>query len=107
MVISPETLFKMIFVNPAVTDGAISTSVNYGILLSAVGIATFTARNSVPSTARRGYLIQIAIAGLLISAYDCYNIISGMDTKQAWGVVVLTAIIGIWGLALLLKEKTA
>jgi hypothetical protein len=105
LMICPQVLAKMIFINPDLADSAIATARNYGILLFGVGIATFSARNSIPSTARRAYLIQTAIAGILITVYDIYGILSGIYNSSTWGVVALTGIIGIWGLMLLTKEK--
>jgi hypothetical protein len=105
LMISPATLINQIFTHPVITVTVIATSRNYGILLSGVGVATFLSRNSAPSLARRGFLIQCAIAGILLCAYDTYSIFKGTYNNATWGVVVLTAIVGIWGLLLLLKEK--
>jgi len=105
LMISPATLIKMIFNHPSYWETTIATSRNYGILLTAVGIASFCSRNSTPSWARFGFLVQSAIAGILLAIYDAYSIIKGIYNASTWGVVALTAISGIWGLLLLLKER--
>jgi len=105
LAISPATLIKLIFNHPSFLETTIATSRNYGVLLTAVGIASFAARNSTPSWGRFGFLVQSAIAGLLLAVYDAYTIVKGIYNASTWGVVVITAIIGIWGLLLLLKER--
>jgi hypothetical protein len=105
LIFVPEGLAKIIFTDPTLTDSALATARNYGILLFAVGIASFSARHSRPSAARRGFLIQIAISGVLLTCYDAYTVFKGIDTNMGWGIVAITAILAIWGLLLLLKEK--
>jgi len=105
LMIIPATLIKMVFNHPSFWETTIATSRNYGILLTAVGIASLAARNSTPSWARFGFLVQSAVAGLLLTAYDAYGIIKGIYNASTWGVVAITAIVGIWGLLLLLKER--
>jgi hypothetical protein len=105
LMISPATLIKMIFNHPSFLETTIATSRNYGIMLTAVGIASLAARKSTPSWARFGFLVQSAFAGILLSVYDAYGIVKGIYNASTWGIVVITAIIGVWGLMLLLKER--
>ena len=105
LMISPATLIKLIFNHPSFLETTIATSRNYGILLTGVGIASLAARNSTPSWARFGFLVQSAFAGLLLAAYDAYGITKGIYNASTWGIVAITAIIGIWGLLLLLRER--
>lgn len=80
---------------------------NFGMVLAGVGIGTLAARNSTPSAGRRGFVIQFTVACLLLACYDAYNIIKGLNSAGEWGVVAIVAALGLWGLALLLKERSA
>jgi len=105
LAISPATLIKMIFNHPSFLETTIATSRNYGILLTGVGIASLAARSSTPSWARLGFLVQCTVAGIFLAVYDAYAIVKGIYNAGTWGIVALTAIVGIWGLLLLLKER--
>src|SRR5579862_8355446 len=70
LMFAPEALAKNTFVNPDLSATALSIARNYGIVLFSIGIAIFSARNSVPSAARRGYLIQLTVSGILLSCHS-------------------------------------
>jgi hypothetical protein len=103
----PAELSKMVLIDPSMTPSSKALANNYGVVLVAVGIGLFAARNSVPSAARRGYVIQITISGLVLAGYDIYGITSGVDNSSEWGVVVIVGLLGLWGLMKLLKEQSA
>lgn len=101
----PQSLANLFLAEPAFTDGAISTARGYGIMLCGSAIALLFARNSVPSTARKGLLIFIVIGGVLTSFNLIYAVLTGIDNAKGWFAVIPTLIITIWGSLLLLKEK--
>lgn len=103
----PAELSKMVLTDPAMTASSKALANNYGVVLVAIGIGLMAARDSVPSAARRGYVIQITISGLVLAGYDIYGILSGVNKSSEWGVVVIVGILGLWGLAKLLKERSA
>lgn len=107
LIFAPETLGKIVLTRPEANDGAIATFRDYGILLFSVGIGSFIASKSMPSAARRGYVVQITVSSLLFAAYNVYNIISGVCKSAGWGIVVITAILGIWGLMMIPRERTS
>jgi uncharacterized protein YjeT (DUF2065 family) len=103
----PEHLGKMVLTDPTMTANNIALARNYGVVLVAIGIGVLAARNSIPSAARRGYVIQITISGLVLAGYDIHDILSGVCKPAEWGVVVIVGILGLWGLAKLLQERSA
>jgi hypothetical protein len=103
----PEALTKMVLTDPAMTAGQKALANNYGVVLVAMGIGLLAARNSIPSAARRGFVIQITISGLVLAGYDIRDILSGVCKSAEWGVVAIVGILGLWGLAKLLKERSA
>jgi hypothetical protein len=103
----PAELGKMVLIDPTTTASTKALANNYGVLLVAVGIGLLVARDSIPSAARRGYVIQITISGLVLAGYDIYGITSGVDKASEWGVVVIVGLLGLWGLSKLLKERSA
>jgi hypothetical protein len=107
LIFAPEILAKIVLTHPEAGSGALATFRDYGILLLAVGIGSFIASNSMPSAARRGYVVQITISSLLFAAYNIYNVVSGICKSAGWGIVVITAILGIWGLMMIPRERTS
>jgi hypothetical protein len=103
----PYELSKMVLVDPTMTASTKALANNYGVVLVAIGIGLLAARNSIPSAARRGYVIQITISGLVLAGYDIYGITSGVDKSSEWGVVLIVGLLGLWGLTKLLKERTS
>jgi hypothetical protein len=101
----PQALAKMVLIDPTLTDGAIATFRNYGILLSSVAIGQMAARNSKPSVARRGFLILITLSAIFNTINTVYSIIAGIGNNKAWGIVIITTILSIWAVVLLSKEK--
>jgi hypothetical protein len=107
LVFCQESLAKMLLTDPTVTANNRALSNGYGVLLIAVAIGVLSARNSVPSAARRGYVIQIAISGLASAGFDIHDILSGVCKSAQWGTVAIVGILGLWGLAMLMKERSA
>src|SRR5882757_2623428 len=91
----PAELGKMVLIDPTTTASTKALANNYGVLLVAVGIGLLVARDSIPSAARRGYVIQITISGLVLAGYDIYGITSGVDKSSEWGVVVIVGLLGL------------
>ncbi len=105
LVFSPQYLANLFLVDPVLTDGVIATFRSYGIILSGGGIALLSARNSLASKARRGFLIFIAISGTLTAINNIHAVITGIGNNNSWGGIVPTAILSIWGIILLFREK--
>lgn len=105
LIFSTQMLSKMFIVEPALTDGAIATFRSYGMFLVSAGISLISARNALPSAARRGSLIFISLSGTLITINTIHAILTGIDNNMAWGIAVITGIVGAWAIMLLLKEK--
>jgi hypothetical protein len=98
-------LANLFLVDPALTDGAIATFRSYGIILSGGAIGLLSARNALPSKARRSFLIFIAISGSFTAINNIHAVVTGIGNNNGWGVIISTAIISIWAIILLLKEK--
>lgn len=105
LIFRPQVLANIFLVDPALTDGAIATFRSYGIILSGGAIALLSARNSLPSKARRGLLIFIAVSGTFTTINNIHAVVTGIGNNTEWGVIISTAIISVWGIILLLKEK--
>ena len=102
----PQSLAKLFLADPVFTDGAIATARNYGIMLCGGAIALLFARNSIPSTARKGLLIFIVVAGALTSINLIHAVLTGINNSNGWLAVIPTLVVTIWGIMLLPKEKT-
>lgn len=103
----PDALAKTILTDPTIGAGQRALGNNYGVVLVSIGIGLFAACNSMPSAARRGYVIQITISGLVLAGYDIRDILSGVSKSASWGTVAIVGLLGLWGLAKLLKERSA
>jgi hypothetical protein len=103
----PQALAKFFLTDPALTDGAIALSRSYGIILTGGAIGLLSARNSVPSAARRGFLIFIVIAGTLTSINLIHAVLTGIDSTNGWLGIIPTLVVTIWGILLLPKEKVS
>lgn len=101
----PQDLAKLFLTDPALTDGAITTFCNYGIMLSCAAIGLLLARNAMPSTARKGLLIFIATAGTLTSINLIYAVLSGIENCKGWLGIIPTIIICIWEFGFYRKKK--
>ncbi|MBS1529400.1 MAG: hypothetical protein JSU01_03755 [Bacteroidetes bacterium] len=103
-----ETLARMVLTDPTMSANNQNLATGYGIVLIAIAVGVFAASSSAPSAARRGYVIQITISGLVLAAHDIYSIVSTHVLKSAaWGTVVIVGLLGLWGLMKLMKERSA
>jgi len=91
----PETLAKSVLTDPSMTASSKALANNYGVVLLAIGIGLLAARNSAPSAARRGYVIQITVSGLVLAGYDIRDILSGVAKSAEWGTVAIVGILGL------------
>jgi uncharacterized membrane protein len=105
LIFAPQALAKIVFIDTSLTDVVIATFRSYGVILLSLALAVFSARNLMPCPARRGLLTSIAIADTIISLITIYAIVTGIENNTAWGIVILTGVVGIWAMLLLLKEK--
>lgn len=106
LIFTPQMLSDLYTIDPTMSNGAIVFSRAFGSLILGLGIALWMSRNAVPSDRRRGLLIIITIScGLTVINY-IYGILTGVNTDMAWGLVILTAILALWG-GLLLSKETA
>lgn len=103
----PDVLAKSVLTDPAMSASQKALGTNYGVVLVSIGIGLFCARDSMPSAARRGYVIQITVSGLVLAGYDIHDIMSGVCKSAEWGVVAIVGLLGLWGLMKLLKERSA
>jgi hypothetical protein len=101
----PQALAKFFQTDPTVTDGAIALLRSYGIMLTGGAIGILFARNSVPSAARRGFLIFIVVAGTLTSINLIYAVLAGINNTNGWLGIIPTLVVTLWGIVLLPKEK--
>jgi hypothetical protein len=104
-IFSTQKLAAMFVINPALSEGAIAILRSYGFILLSAGVALWMSRNSIPSAARRGFIIFICLSGILITINTIHAIITGPENSMAWGIVILAAIIALWAGMLLPKEK--
>lgn len=106
LIFTPQMLSDLYTIDPTMSNGAIVFSRAFGSLMLGLGIALWMSRNAVPSDGRRGLLIIITIScGLMVINY-IHGILTGVNTNMAWGLVILTAILALWG-GLLLSKETA
>jgi len=103
----PDVLARSVLIDPSMSAGQKALGTNYGVVLVAIGLGLLAARNSVSSAARRGYVIQITVSGLVLAGYDIHDIVSGVCKSAEWGVVAIVGILGLWGLAKLFTERSA
>lgn len=94
----------MFLVDPALSDGAIAT-VRMAYFYRAWLLLFWLQEMQLPSIARKGFLIFIAISGTFITINNICGVLTGIGNNNGWGGIILTAIISIWGIILLLKEK--
>lgn len=105
LMISPQALAKIFLFDPALSDGATLTFRSYGVVLFASAISLISARNALPSIARRALLIFISIAGTLLAILNLYSFFTGITNGYGWSIIIPSAIVSVWGTGLLLKEK--
>jgi hypothetical protein len=105
LIIDPHILASLIFTDATLTEGVVVAFRGYGIFLSATAIALYYGRNAQPSSLRKGLVIFIAVAATLIAVNNIYAIEKGFENSFGWGVVVPTAILSVWSIMLLLREK--
>jgi hypothetical protein len=104
LILTPQTLSDLYNIDPTMSRGAIVLSRAYGSLLLGLGIALWMSRNALPSAGRRGLLLIIIISCALMAANYIHGILTGVNTNIGWSLVVLTAILALWGGLLLPKE---
>ena len=70
-----------------------------------MAIANWYTRNSLPSKARHSMVILGTLANVFLIIIHSMAIFGGVETAFTWGTVILVAIMGVWGIILLPKEK--
>ena len=105
LIFNAQVLANTFLLDPALTDGAITTFRSYGIILSGGGIALLCARNALPSKARRAFLVFIAISGTFTAINNIHAVVTGIANNNEWGVIIAIAIISVWAVILFVKEK--
>src|ERR1700742_3433009 len=81
LIFTQDAFAKMDLTDHILSANARAFSANFGIVLASVGIGTLAARNSIPSAAHRGFVIQFTIACLLLAGFDIHNIIAGVNSN--------------------------
>jgi hypothetical protein len=107
LIFNPDFVTKTFLVDGTLTAGAAFTLRGYGILLSSLGIGLLSARNSEPSTGKRGLLLIIVIGAAVGVINSVYMYMKGLSTNSGWFIVALLAIEAIWGTLIFAKGKTA
>jgi hypothetical protein len=107
LIFNPDFVSKTFLVDGTLTAGAAFTLRGYGILLSSLGIGLLSARNSAPSTGRRGLLLIIVVGATVGVINSIYMYAQGLTTSSNWFIVALLAIEAIWGITIFAKGKTA
>lgn len=77
----------------------------YSLFLIANGILAYLIRNAKPSIGRQAFLISIVVAGLGTSILHIMAFSQGLEKSTGWLTVVVTAILGVWAIMILMKEK--
>jgi len=107
LIVNPDFVAKTFLVDGTLTAGTAFTLRGYGILLSSLGIGLLSARNSAPSTGKRGLLLIIVVAAAVGVINSVYMQVQGLTTNSNWLIVALLAIEAIWGITIFAKGKTA
>ena len=79
----------------------------YGTLLTAVGIAYWTARDAGASLARRSMLLLPIIGNTLVTIVHIRAILQGTENALGWTTVLITAVLAVWAGLLWSKESAA
>jgi hypothetical protein len=79
----------------------------YGTALIGFGFLSFMFRNTSPSYARYITFQCTALVGTLATLVHLRAILQGVENNQAWGGVVMTALVTVWAAWLLSKEDKA
>ena len=79
----------------------------YGTLLTAVGIAYWTARDAGASLARRSMLLLPIIGNTLVTIVHIRAILQGTENALGWTTVLITAVLAVWSGLLWSKETGA
>ena len=79
----------------------------YGTLLTAVGIAYWTARDAGASIARRSMLLMPAIGNTLVTIVHIRAILQGTENALGWTTVLITAVLAVWSGLLWSKDAAA
>jgi hypothetical protein len=77
----------------------------YSIFLISNGILAYLMRNAKSSIGRQAFVISIAVAGLGTSILHIIAFSQGLEKSTGWLTVLVTAILGIWAILILVKEK--
>ena len=107
LIVNPDFVAKTFLVDGTLTAGTAFTLRGYGILLSSLGIGLLSARNSAPSTGKRGLLLIIVVAAAVGVINSVYMQVQGLTTNSNWLIVALLAVEAIWGITIFAKGKTA
>ena len=92
--------------NPGWTNEASKiVAKGYGSLLLALGIAFWLARKSGPSIARHALVVLGTFANIFLVIIHSMAILGGVETAFAWGTVIMSLFLAVWGLTLIPKEK--
>jgi Na+/phosphate symporter len=77
----------------------------FGAMLLGLGVGQILARNATESYGRKGLLAAATIGNLISAAVYIHAGMGDLLNGLNWSSVVLTLVIGLWGLMLFLKEK--
>ncbi len=77
----------------------------YGSLIFSLGIALFLSIKASESYGRRAILILITVANAILVLLHGYATMTGVENANGWGLVLLVAILAVWGGKLLMEEE--
>jgi hypothetical protein len=102
----PDFIGKEYLTNPdLINEASKIVAKGYGSLLLAMAIAFWLSRKSGASIARHALVVLATFSNIFLIIIHSMAILGGVETPIAWGTVVMSLILAIWGLTLIPKEK--
>jgi hypothetical protein len=102
----PDFIGQEYLTNPdLINEASKIVAKSYGSLLLAMAIAFWLSRKSGPSIARHALVVLATFSNIFLIIIHSMAILGGVETAIAWGTVVMSLILAIWGLTLIPKEK--
>ena len=102
----PDFIGKEYLTSPdLINEASKLVAKGYGSLLLAMAIAFWLSRKSGASIARHALVVLATFSNIFLIIIHSMAILGGVETPIAWGTVVMSLILAIWGLTLIPKEK--
>ena len=105
LIFAAQALLDNFNYDPTMGGGAQVTIRGYGAVLLGLAITYWTARNSAASAGRRGLLLLITVSASMLAALNFYAILAEIVKNNGWGLVLILAVLAVWGTVLLSQEN--